>query len=603
MDKAKYSKLLTEVFRHITESNMLEDALSYRRSAERIDAVQDLIRKAIVKSSISYYNDQPYYFNGRIYEPIDWDDFGRMIDDLIRRCGLPYGDHSRVDGIIRVCKRAIHGKRLNPDNGLVVFTNGVYDVRTGKLHKFSKRLVQVTEMSYDYNPDEYPDYWHNFLDVVLPNHSIQKVLQEFLGAIFINRDEVKIEKMLLLLGSGSNGKSVIYETILGLLGKDNVTPLSPSELMSGADVKKNLVFINGKRLNYCSEINTDGFGSNLDNLKKIISGETIVGRELYKGNQSMRNFPLMMANANRLPYLRDWSHGFRRKIVIIPFNVTIPPEMQDKTLARKLRNDYPGIFNWIMEGMRRFIDNGYELTQLQALESLADDFQAQSSPILQFMRDMDYNRAIVEKIIEPRYLQAEPLYHAYVKWCIERAINYETIAKFGRVLWEAQFTKAQIRGKNCYVVYSLRDSEDRQIKKIEIKKEKIDSTGIIRGAIGLSAYLKISRHVIAKLLQKGVLEGCYRREGTRYLFMAKESKSAVTKYLRNDKNRREIEREPDEVKQMRRKFNERMRILNQPFRKFLHKPNNSTGNIIYVVDEFDYKRDKNNWEQFIKEYK
>lgn len=94
--------------------------------------------------------------------------------------------------------------------------------------------------------------------------------------------------------------------------------------------KKNIAFINGKRLNYCSEIQALEFGKDSDTLKSLISGEPTEARPIYGDNFTAYNIPLLMANANQMPYLKDWSYGMRRRICIIPFEVEIPKARQKK---------------------------------------------------------------------------------------------------------------------------------------------------------------------------------------------------------------------------------------------------------------------------------
>ena len=48
--------------------------------------------------------------SGRIYEEMAWDDFGNLIYDLMRKCKMPNGDYSRVEGVLKVCKRVVAGK-------------------------------------------------------------------------------------------------------------------------------------------------------------------------------------------------------------------------------------------------------------------------------------------------------------------------------------------------------------------------------------------------------------------------------------------------------------------------------------------------------------
>ncbi len=109
MEKGKYRKLLNEVF-GLMKGEKLDAALQESKSAARVDAVQDLMRAAIIRSSICKFNGTPYYFSGRIYEEMAWDDFGNLIYDLMRKCKMPNGDYSRVEGVLKVCKRVVAGK-------------------------------------------------------------------------------------------------------------------------------------------------------------------------------------------------------------------------------------------------------------------------------------------------------------------------------------------------------------------------------------------------------------------------------------------------------------------------------------------------------------
>jgi hypothetical protein len=154
MEKGKYRKLLNEVF-GLMKGEKLDAALQEFKSAARVDAVQDLMRAAIIRSSICKFNGTPYYFSGRIYEEMAWDDFGNLIYDLMRKCKMPNGDYSRVEGVLKVCKRVVAGKALKPDNAIVVFNNCVFDMSARRAHSFNSRWVQTTCVPYDYKPEEH----------------------------------------------------------------------------------------------------------------------------------------------------------------------------------------------------------------------------------------------------------------------------------------------------------------------------------------------------------------------------------------------------------------------------------------------------------------
>ena len=587
--------LANKLYAHINKEQ-LDEALEGKRPADRIGMFQDLLIDAIKKSTLCCFNGRPYYFGGRIYEQLGregWDAFYSLVKAVADRCRMQPGDKTKLESVCKVCRREVSLKELKVDNHIIVLQNGVLDVEHNTFHKFSKKFKQVTQMDFDYNPDEYPFLWvDTFLNRVLPDEGMQRVLQEFMGAIFIDRDKAKIEKMLILKGAGSNGKSVVFETLKGLLGEDNIKTIPLSELIGGSERKQNIASINGKRLNYCSEIQTQEFGKNVDALKALISGEPFEVRLVYINNFTARNIPLLMANANRMPYIKDWSHGLSRRIIILPFDVVLEEREQNKQLSSELRKEYPGILNWILAGRQRLIANNYQFSVSQKLADTVAEYQSESSTVLQFMKAKDYNRSLLEIQREPRWLEAQKLWYAYVKWCAENDITPESQKKFSMVLMEAGFTKKKTPDGMLYAVYVL---NERPIKE-EFKKK--NEVGEVDGMENLAHWCHVSRQTIEKMVRNGLLEGCYTMEGRRYKFDLSESHKAVRKFLRADK-RYDDGKVKEELKAERRSFNKYMKKIGEPFRKY-DKPNPHAKGRIYVADEFNYQLHKNNYEEFIK---
>lgn len=573
----------------------LDEALEGKRPADRIGMFQDLLIDAIKKSTLCCFNGRPYYFGGRIYEQLGregWDAFYSLVKAVADKCKMQPGDKTKLESVCKVCRREVSLKEMKVDNHIIVLQNGVLDVENGTFHKFNKRFKQVTQMSFDYNPDEYPFLWvDTFLNRVLPDEGYQKVLQEFMGAIFIDRDKAKIEKMLILKGAGSNGKSVVFETLKGLLGEENIKTIPLSELIGGSERKQNIASINGKRLNYCSEIQTKEFGQNVDALKALISGEPFEVRLVYINNFTARNIPLLMANANRMPYIKDWSHGLSRRIIILPFDVILDEREQNKQLSAELRKEYPGILNWILAGRQRLIANNYQFSVSQKLIDTVEEYQSESSTVLAFMKANDYHRSLLEVQKEPRWMGAEKLWHAYVKWCEQNNFTHESQKKFGMVLQEAGYAKDR---KSQCVVYAVYTTSERPIKE-EFKPK--NEVGQVTGIDNLAHWCHVSPQTIGKMLRNGLLEGCYLMEGRRYIFDLSDSRKAVKKFLKGDK--RYTEDKDEELKNERRRFNESMKKKGEPFRKY-DKPSPHANGLIYVTDNFNYKLHKDNYTDFIK---
>ena len=587
--------LANKLYAHINKEK-LNEALEGKRPADRIGMFQDLLIDAIKKSTLCCFNGRPYYYGGRIYEQLGregWDAFYSLVKAVADKCKMQPGDKTKLESVCKVCRREVSLKELKVDNHIIVLQNGVLDVEANKFHKFNKKFKQVTQMDFDYDPDEYPFLWiETFLNRVLPDEGMQRVLQEFMGAIFIDRDKAKIEKMLILKGAGSNGKSVVFNTLKGLLGEENIKTLSLSELIGGAERKQNIASINGKRLNYCSEIQTQEFGKNVDALKALISGEPVEVRLVYINNFTARNIPLLMANANRMPYIKDWSHGLSRRIIILPFDVVLEEKEQNKRLSEELRKEYSGILNWILAGRHRLITNNYQFSISQALQDTVDSYQADSSSVLQFMKAKDYNRTLVEIKKEPKWLEAQKLFYAYVKWSAENNVTPESQKKFSLVLKEAGYANRKVGNVMTYAVYQ---SEERPVK--EEFKPKND-VGQVEGMENLAHWCKVSRQTIEKMVRSGLLAHCCTMEGRRYHFDLAESRKAVRKFLKGDL-RYDDGRVTEDTKKERRQFNDRMKEKGEPFRK-AEQPSPHAKGIIYVDDKFNYQLDKDNYKKFIK---
>lgn len=592
---ADYVDSLSRQLYTLMKGDRLGTAMMASQTAERIGMFQDILIDAVRKSSLCCFNGRPYFFGGRIYEPLGrdgWDAFYTLVMRVADRCGMRPGDKTRLENVCKVCRREVSLKLLEVDNSIIVLNNGVLDVEANKLHKFHRRFKQVTKMDFDYNPEEYPFLWkETFLDRVLPDEGMQNVLQEFMGAIFIDRQKVKIEKMLILKGSGSNGKSVVFETLKGLLGEENIKTIPLAELIGGGERKQNIASINGKRLNYCSEIQTQEFGRNVDALKALISGEPFEVRLVYINNFTARNIPLLMANANRMPYIKDWSHGLSRRIIILPFDVVLEEREQNKRLSAELRKEYPGILNWILAGRQRLIANGYNFSVSQKLMDAVTEYQAESSTVLQFMKWKDYNRTLLDVEREPRWLESQKLWFSYVKWCEQNRLPPESMKRFSLVLSEAGFVKKRTPEGAQFAVYV---SAERPVKE-EFRKK--DDKGLIDGMDNLAHWTHVSRQTIEKMVRNGLLDGCYTMEGRRYWFDLSESRKAVRKFLRDDK--RTDKKTPEALKKERRSFNKYMKEIGEMFRKY-EKPSPHAKGIIYVSDEFNYQLDKNDYQKYIK---
>lgn len=428
--------------------NIDEDRLSAIRADRSIGKAGmaiNAISEALVKSGIRMFGSRFYRFNGQIYVPLN------KLDGIIMNVLSRIDDTGQLTGrhgsITSGVWKSISMNELDVDNGLICFRNCVLDMNSEEVLQFSPDIHVISQLDYDYRPDDKPELWLSFLRDVLPDEHSVDLLQQFLGAVFLDRRKVKIETMLFLLGGGANGKSVVFNTVIGVMGSQNVSNYEITDLTNSADKGKNLIDINGKLLNYCSEVSPRGFSSS--SFKALVSGEPQQARPIYGMPTKVENIPLMMANANTMPAYKDVSDGVYRRIVILPFDKKIPEEKQDKELSAKMRREYPAIMNWILDGRRKIADNGYKLNVGDTSKAAMDQYRGDNNTVYQFVEDTGY-RTVGE---DPTRIKASDIYKEYTEYCSASSIVIENETSFGRTMANIGFAKVRTSKGNMYNIY------------------------------------------------------------------------------------------------------------------------------------------------------
>ena len=349
---------------------------------DRVDAYCALLRGVLSRSTLCTIGGKVHWWDGGCYRPVSVADLASTVGNILADMGAGATDVRRIGtmpyGLLREMER-------EPSPGLVGFENGVYDMDAGLLLPLSPDLVTLWSMPYRHDADERCPKWEGFLREVLPDPAARDCLQEFFGMCFLDRGALSIEKMALLVGSGANGKSVVCEVMRGVIGPSRVSDLSPDQLVSDKMVSE----LEGKVLNFAPDVRR---GAAFDSaLKALASAQQVTGWRLYSGAVKVKCPPLAFA-LNELPWFRDVTPAFFRRLLLFSFDVTIPPGRQDRTLAPTIvRDESPGVFNWIMEGRRRLLLNEGAFTRCESMErrlrELRREVSGGGSPLMRWLSE------------------------------------------------------------------------------------------------------------------------------------------------------------------------------------------------------------------------
>jgi hypothetical protein len=155
------------------------------------------------------------------------------------------------------------------------------------------------------------------------------------------------------------------------------------------------------------------FGGKLEPemFKKLVSGEPVEAHRKYKDPYMMTRYARLMFNCNVLPRDVELTDGFFRRLLIIPFQVTIPEKDQIKDLAKQIiATELSGVFNWVLTGLNRLLQNK-RFTHSPIVKELVKQYRIESDSVAMFLQ---------EKMIRPgtsKRLLLQDLYEEYAKFC------------------------------------------------------------------------------------------------------------------------------------------------------------------------------------------
>ncbi len=318
---------------------------------------------------------------------------------------------------------------FDADPWLLNVQNGILDLRTGELRPHSREAMMTKIIPVPYDPEAECPLWLKFLDRIMAgNEALISYLQRVVG--YTLTGDTREQCLFMLYGTGANGKSTFLETLRALFGDYGQQADFTTFLQSKDDrVRNDIARLMGRR--FVAAIEADA-GRRLAEVlvKQLTGGDTVTARFLYREFFEFKpTFKIFLA-ANTKPTIRGQDYGIWRRIRLIPFEVTIPAEEQDKELPEKLKDELPGILTWAVQGCQEWQRIG--LAEPNEVLQATDKYR----------KEMDLLAAFIDEccvIRSTARVASKALYEAYVQWCHDNAEEPLTARTFGLRLKDKGF--------------------------------------------------------------------------------------------------------------------------------------------------------------------
>ena len=408
-------QLRTDVYQALLVKNK-------RRATELL--VQVLERKTKFYATQFDEANELYYFEEGIYKPEGKSfikKFCRAILDEIYTEQLANEVCAKIEADSFIEQKEFF-KPKNIDEICVL--NGVLNIKTRELTDYTPDKIFFSKINAEYHPEAQCDEIETFLREVLADESDIQTIYEIIGSC-LYRDYF-IEKAIMMLGTGRNGKGKTISIIKSLLGEQNVTGI-PLQKLENGDFKE--IELLGKLANLGGDISNYPLKSTAK-FKGLTGRDTITASKKFKNDVSFVNYAKMIFATNNLPKTYDLTEGFFGRWVYLDFPYTFKSQKDydeaiklDPTNTKiKLMNpnrvesllnpsELSGLLNKALDGLNNLLQNG-DYTSSKSSENIKCWWVRNSDSFLAFCWE---NIETADSELE--WISKDTLRQKYQKFC------------------------------------------------------------------------------------------------------------------------------------------------------------------------------------------
>lgn len=368
------------------------------------------------------YNNGFYVYSGSYWKSVNEKNISLFFKDYAIKIGCPEKVASPYWGIEAFVKQDEYDlfTEFSTNKNILNFENGTLELDTLIFREHRKEDYLLYSLPYAYDKEAQCPRWLKFLDEVLPNKDLQTLLQE---AFAYPLSRLHLEKLVYLYGEGLNGKSVALDVYSRILGRENTTAISLEQItrQDGLYIAQMI----GKIANISYE-NTQKIYNNAI-FKSYVSGERLPVKRLYENPFMTDEYPPSIISSNNMPIVDEFTNGYFRRFLFLPFMVTIKKENINPNLTNELCEELSGICNWLIEGVKRLKENK-KFTAVEAVNKAFDDFRMESDSVYLFVDELMY------KPSEERKILLSQLYGEFEAWAQAYGYNKMSIRTFSKRL-------------------------------------------------------------------------------------------------------------------------------------------------------------------------
>ena len=317
---------------------------------------------------------------------------------------------------------------LDADPFLLNCANGTLDLRTGDLrpHEPGDLITKVTRAAYD--PAAPGAAFTAFLERVQPDPLMRSFLARLIGHALEGRVTEHI--LPIFYGVGANGKSTLTTAAVDALG-DYAGP-ADADLLTARSFDAHptsVADLCGMRLARLDE-GDKGRQLGEGTVKRLTGGDRLKARRMREDPWSFDPSHTFLMLTNHKPVVTGTDEGIWRRIRLVPWDVTIPPEERDLNFADRLLPELDHILTWLIAGYADWKAHG--LDEPAAVAAATAAYRGESDAL---------GRFIAERCANHGECRSSELFAAWQKWCADESEECGTQTAFSNELTNRGYDK------------------------------------------------------------------------------------------------------------------------------------------------------------------
>lgn len=296
----------------------------------------------------------------------------------------------------------------------VCIKNGILNLNNGELEPHTPNLIFTNCLPVKYEKERDCPAIRAFLSQVV-NETDLNIIQEIFG--YCLWKNYPIQKAIMFVGGGSNGKSTLINILKTFLGENNCSAESLQRLMYNRFAAASLY---GKLANLYADLSDDAI-RDTSAFKTLTGGDYVPGERKFEHAFYFRNYAKLIFSCNRIPKSPDDSDAFFRRWIIVNFPNQFLGTNADKNLEAKLttESELSGLLNFSITGLVRLLKNG-DFSNSKNIDCVREDYIRRSDSVAAFVMDLI-------RISSEGYIPKKQIYMKYCDYC--RNKNYPIVAE------------------------------------------------------------------------------------------------------------------------------------------------------------------------------